>query len=103
MSDRKIGVGVTLIVSGRDTCDYCCSQVEWLRVLPSGFLRGDVGRICEQCFQMVKDTIPGSVALDSMGGWGYKNCPFCGSNDTWEKGSYDKCNDCGEAINFWPG
>ena len=34
-------------------------------------------------------------------GWGYDgHCPKCNSDNIRNKGSYDKCNDCGYRIDF---
>lgn len=59
---------------------------------------------CELCHDALGKHPRGGVTWSRHedGGVGFKwtHCPLCGSEDLREKGSWDKCNNCGHAI--WP-
>ena len=58
--------------------------------------------LCKTCHEKLKGIRPGSAWLDDDGGWGYDgSCPWCGGGNIKDKGSFDKCMDCGERIAFW--
>jgi len=58
--------------------------------------------LCVNCHKLLKDVSPGSVML-AENGFSYDGlCPKCRSNNIKEKGSWDKCCDCGFRISFYP-
>jgi hypothetical protein len=59
--------------------------------------------LCVDCASYLKGTRPGSVDLIPGGGWSYDGrCPWCYSENIKDKGSFDKCMDCGRRMSFSP-
>ena len=61
-------------------------------------LDGDMQTLCEDCHNDLGKHPKGGIWWIDGGGFSYSHCPMCGSKDTKEKGSYDKCLDCGHRI-----
>lgn len=64
----------------------------------------DLQTLCENCHDALGKHPKGGIwwtgSFDGAEGVGYTyiNCPICGSKNTKEKGSYDRCMDCGHSI-----
>lgn len=77
---RTLHVHHRVAYDGRDPWDYDDSELQTL---------------CWYCHGCLKDVRPGSVEV-FVGGYGYDGrCPRCGSVNMKDKGSFDKCLDCG--------
>lgn len=58
--------------------------------------------LCRQCHGTLIGHRHGAVDL-SENGFSYDGkCPMCGSANIKEKGSYDKCDQCGHRISYYP-
>jgi hypothetical protein len=58
----------------------------------------DLQTLCEPCHEKLGRHPRGGIWWIDESGWGYSHCPMCGSEDTRNKGNYDKCNSCGHRI-----
>jgi len=58
----------------------------------------DLQTLCEDCHNDLGKHPKGGVWWNRYGCFCYSHCPICGSTNTKEKGSYDKCLDCGHNI-----
>jgi hypothetical protein len=82
----------------------CCHHVKYIEGLEPWEYPDDLLlTLCETCHDMLKGVRPGSVMLCGGGGYSYDGrCPWCGSSNVKDVGSFDKCLDCGERIDFFP-
>lgn len=68
---------------------------------PWDYADEDLQTLCIDCHQMLKGQVHGNVQLLENGGFSYDGtCPECRSTNIKEKGSFDKCLDCGERISY---
>jgi glutaredoxin len=92
-------------------CTHCHSTEKTLHVHHIDYEKGlepweykdeMLQTLCEECHTSLKGLRSGSVLLHEGNGWGYDGrCPKCNSNKIKEKGSWDKCLDCGFVISFY--
>jgi len=93
------------------TCQHCLNTTKTLEVHhinyksncepwdhPDDLLQ----TLCSDCHSMLEGIRPGSVILKNYGFWYDGQCPWCNSDNIREKGSFDKCNNCGKRIEFYP-
>lgn len=88
------------------SCNKCELQIHHLKYLkdlePWEYENEFLQTLCINCHKLLKDTFPGSVILIGNG-FSYDGfCPKCRSSNIKEKGSWDKCLDCGFRISFYP-
>lgn len=92
-------------------CQHCGESDKTLHVhhryeyragaLPWDYHDHELQTLCVDCHAMLKGLRPGSVQLLGDGGWQYDGkCPKCNSENIRDKGSYDKCLQCGLRISF---
>lgn len=59
----------------------------------------DMQTLCESCHKKLGLHPAGGIGWAGDGdGFTWRHCPRCGSSDLKDKGSYDKCRQCGHSI-----
>jgi len=90
---------------GDHTSTLCVHHVTAYRgISPWEYKDDELQTLCEGCHGLLKGLRPGSVILCAGGGYSYDGrCPKCGSDRMKDKGSYDKCTDCGFGTDIFFG
>lgn len=87
---------------GRNDRTLHVHHIEYQRGLePWEYSDDKLQTLCEKCHTSLYSLRNGSITLFE-GGFSYDGrCPSCNSSNIREKGSWDKCMDCGMRIGFY--